>query len=228
MNVLLALQQYVDHIFTKVDGMKALLMDNHTIQIISMLYSMTEIIQKGVFLVQKIEDQNREILANLNAICILRPTKENMELLRKELYQPKYSSYHLFFTNFLDSTHLHLLSQSDIHVVIQSLQELYIDYMPINDDLFISNCPHFYSITSPNSIQNEQRVIDSLVSLLLALNKNPTIRYQNNSELCKRIGDGLSRKIDSQKKMFDSLTGTNLIILDRIFDPFTPLLTQWT
>ncbi|EMD43376.1 EhVps45A, putative [Entamoeba histolytica KU27] len=118
MNVIHALQEYLNFTFSETPGMKALIMDSDTIPVVSILFGMTEIIQKEVYLVQQLSDQTRDTLPHLNAICLLRPTKENMELLRKELNNPKYGKYYLFFTNFLDSTQISLLSQSDVHEVV--------------------------------------------------------------------------------------------------------------
>ncbi|BFU25742.1 sec1 family protein [Entamoeba histolytica] len=228
MNVIHALQEYLNFTFSETPGMKALIMDSDTIPVVSILFGMTEIIQKEVYLVQQLSDQTRDTLPHLNAICLLRPTKENMELLRKELNNPKYGKYYLFFTNFLDSTQISLLSQSDVHEVVQKVMELYVDYMPVNDDLFISSCPNYYSVNGPNSMKNEQKTIDSLMALCLSLKKNPAIRYQQNSELSKRIAEGLTQGLERQKKIFGPMNGTTLLILDRSFDPITPLLTQWT
>ncbi|KAL7721099.1 Vacuolar protein sorting-associated protein 45 [Entamoeba marina] len=218
----------MDFAFNETPGMKALIMDSDTIPIVSILYSMTEIIQKEVFLVQQLSDSKRDTLPHLSAVCLIRPTKENMELLRNELNFPKYGKYYLYFTNFLDTTQLTLLSHADVHEVVQKVMEVYVDYSPVNDDLFITSTPNYYSVLCSDSITKEKRAIDGLTSLCLSLRKNPSIRYQQNSELSKRIAEGLTQSLDRERKAFGSQTGTTLLILDRIFDPITPLLTQWT
>ncbi|ELP85626.1 vacuolar protein sorting-associated protein, putative [Entamoeba invadens IP1] len=229
MNTVVALQEYLTYTFDETPGMKALIVDSDTIPVVSVLFSMTEIIQKEVYLVQQLSDPTRDSLPHLNAVCLLRPSKENMELLKNELSAPKYGKYYLYFTNFIDTTQLTLLSHSDIHEVVQKVLELYVDYMPINDDLFVTSCPNFYSVTAPNSFYLEQKTINSLTSLCLSLKKNPSIRFQQNSELSKRIAEGLSQQLEREKSTFtNSSTGTTLIIVDRNYDPITPLLTQWT
>lgn len=43
--------------------------------IVSMVYTQSEILQKEVYLFERIDSQNREIMKHLKAICFLRPTK---------------------------------------------------------------------------------------------------------------------------------------------------------
>ena len=95
MNVVTALQDYLNYALSETSGMKALIMDASTIPIVSVLFSMSEIIQKEVYLVQQLSDQSRDTLTHLNALVLVRPTKENMELLRHELATPKYGHYFL-------------------------------------------------------------------------------------------------------------------------------------
>ena len=190
MNVLSALQEYMSYTFNETPGMKVLLMDEELIQVVSVLFGMSEIIQKEVYLVQKIEDTTRDTLHHLNAVCILRPTNANIEYLKQELSQPKYGKYYLYFTNFLDRTQVQTLGQSDVHEIVEKVMELYIDYMPINEDLFITQCPNYYSTDCHNSLQMEERCVQSLTALCLSLKKYPAIRYQGNSQLTKRIAEG--------------------------------------
>lgn len=43
--------------------------------IVSMVYTQSEILQKEVYLFERIDSPNREIMKHLKAICFLRPTK---------------------------------------------------------------------------------------------------------------------------------------------------------
>lgn len=60
-----------------------------------MVYAQSEILQKEVFLFELIENSGQKVLKNLNAICFLRPTEENIELLERELHEPKYGGYYI-------------------------------------------------------------------------------------------------------------------------------------
>lgn len=60
-----------------------------------MVYTQTEILQKEVYLVDRIESPGRELMTHLKAVCFLRPTTENVQLLIRELREPKYGQYYL-------------------------------------------------------------------------------------------------------------------------------------
>lgn len=78
------------------------------------------------------------------------------------------------------------------------------------------------------------RASQGMISVLLSLNRCPLIRYQANSILAERLAEDIRRTIAKESTLFDplsrSLTESQpiLLILDRKFDPITPLLNQWT
>ncbi len=72
-------------------------------------------------------------MAHLKAVCFIRPTAENLALLKKELRKPKYGeyyicSYRLFsfspsvFTNVLPKKYLEQLAAADEHEVVHEVQ----------------------------------------------------------------------------------------------------------
>uniref|UniRef100_A0A8D0FM17 Uncharacterized protein n=1 Tax=Strix occidentalis caurina TaxID=311401 RepID=A0A8D0FM17_STROC len=76
MNAVLAVKQYVSKMIEDSGpGMKVLLMDRETTGIVSMVYTQSEILQKEVYLFERLDSANREAMKHLKAICFLRPTK---------------------------------------------------------------------------------------------------------------------------------------------------------
>ena len=63
--------------------------------IVSMVYSQSEILQKEVYLFDRLDNATRDTMTHVNAVAFLRPTEENFQLLGKELRSPKYGEYHL-------------------------------------------------------------------------------------------------------------------------------------
>lgn len=49
---------------------------------------------------------NFAALSCLQAIVFIRPTRENITLLKKELRKPRFQGYHVIFTNLLSPTYL--------------------------------------------------------------------------------------------------------------------------
>ena len=45
-----------------------------------MVYTQSQILQKEVFLFEKMDQANREVMGHLKAVCFLRPTEESIHL----------------------------------------------------------------------------------------------------------------------------------------------------
>ena len=58
-----------------------------------MAYAQSEILQKEIFLFERVDVLAQKPLKHLTAICLLRPTEENVQTLIRELRQPKYYKY---------------------------------------------------------------------------------------------------------------------------------------
>lgn len=70
-----------------------------------MVYAQSEILQKEVFLFERIDLGGRKTLKNLSAMCLLRPTDENITALVRELSDPKYDHYYICkFENKLENS----------------------------------------------------------------------------------------------------------------------------
>ncbi|XP_066154996.1 vacuolar protein sorting-associated protein 45 [Euwallacea fornicatus] len=233
MNVISAVKAYVDKMTNESEpGMKVLLMDKETTSIISMVYSQSEIQQKEVFLLERIDSPNYANstgLRYLKCLVFVRPTQANIEMLCQELRNPKYGAYYIYFSNIIAKADIKLLAENDEQEVVKEVLELYMDYLAVNPHLFsmgIGCCMERQS-WDPNALQ---RTVQGLVSVLLSLKKSPIIRYQANSKLAKDLGGRIEDVMNKESSLFAfGQSGHSLLlILDRRDDPITPLLTQWT
>ncbi|KAG8449882.1 hypothetical protein GDO86_016526 [Hymenochirus boettgeri] len=231
MNVVLAVKQYVSKMIEDSGpGMKVLLMDKETTSVVSMVYMQSEILQKEVYLFEHIDSSNRESMKHLKAICFLRPTKENVEYLIKELRRPKYSIYFLYFSNVISKSDVKSLAEADEQEVVSEVQEFYGDYIAVNPHVFSLNIVGCYQGRSWDPVQLS-RVTQGLTALLLSLKKCPMIRYQLSSDMAKRLAEGVKQVITKEYELFDfrrTEVPPLLLILDRSDDAITPLLNQWT
>ena len=116
--------------------MKILLLDQETTGVISMVYTQSEILEKEIYLVDRIETPNREKMVHLKAVMFVRPTEANVQLICDELKEPKYGQYYLFFSNVLSTQHLEKISDADEQEVVREVQEMFGDFYAINPDLF--------------------------------------------------------------------------------------------
>uniref|UniRef100_A0A7N6B6C6 Vacuolar protein sorting-associated protein 45 n=1 Tax=Anabas testudineus TaxID=64144 RepID=A0A7N6B6C6_ANATE len=191
MNVTLAVKQYVSKMIEDSGpGMKVLLMDRETTSIVSVVYTQSEILQKEVYLFERIDSQNRDSMKHLKAICFLRPTKENVQHLIQELRRPKYSVYFIYFSNVISKSEVKALAEADEQEVVAEVQEFYGDFIAVNPHLFSLN---LQGVTRGRSWEPSMlsRSTQGLTSVLLALKKCPMIRYQLSSDTSKRLAENV-------------------------------------
>ncbi|XP_069024792.1 LOW QUALITY PROTEIN: vacuolar protein sorting-associated protein 45 [Embiotoca jacksoni] len=231
MNVTLAVKQYISKMIDNSGpGMKVLLMDRETTSMVSVVYTQSEILQKEVYLFERVESQNRDTMKHLRAICYLRPTKENVEHLIQELRRPKYSVYFIYFSNVISKSEIKALAEADEQEVVAEVQEFYGDFIAVNPHLFSLNLQGVARGRSwdPSMLS---RCTQGLTSVLLALKKCPMIRYQLSSDMSKRLAESVKQIITKEYELFDfrkTEVPPLLLILDRSDDAITPLLNQWT
>ncbi|KAL7466730.1 hypothetical protein ACHAXS_007020 [Conticribra weissflogii] len=265
---------YIDRLVTgdnRCHGMKVLLLDGTTTQILSCVATQSEILSREVYLVSRLDDprgnphlkQQSPLTANpkstishslslqeeipthvshMKAVCFLRPTEINVGLLVHELSHPRFSEYHLFFSGILPPSLLHLLAENDPHEKVRQVQEFYADFLPINPDLFSLNCRNTLPMTCAAGTARArdhnplyERNLMGLQSMLLAIKRQPyCVRYQKSSKMARQLAVDIQENI-STDQIFHFRRGTggsagnlSLLILDRMDDPVTPLLSQWT
>ncbi|OPL20560.1 vacuolar 45 protein sorting-associated protein, partial [Mytilus galloprovincialis] len=135
MNVILAIKQYISKMIEDSGpGMKVLLMDKDTTSIVSMVYAQSEILQKEVYLFERLDSAGRETMKHLKCIAFVRPTKENVELLAQELRMSKYD-----FSNVISKQDVKVLAEADDQEVVREVQEFFGDYVAVSPHLFTLN-----------------------------------------------------------------------------------------
>jgi vacuolar protein sorting-associated protein 45 len=237
MNFVKAVQEYVSKVLA-VPGMKVLILDKETTAMVSMVYSQTEIIGKQVFLVERLEagndDEEKAPMEHLKAVVFVRPTAASIKALQAVLKSPKYKEYHLFFSNILSGDHLKQLAQADSHELIRQVQEYFGDYYALEEGLFHVNLPNTRSLSlERHAYGNAERAtydrsVEAMMACLLSLKKRPIMRYCGSSPLAKAMALDLTQRMKEESDLFHTQGQATLLILDRVDDPVTPLLQQWT
>lgn len=75
-------------------GMKILLMDKDTTGIISMVFSQSDMLQKEVYIFERIDTaRSTERMKHLKCLVFIRPTRNNIAQLCHELRNPRFGSY---------------------------------------------------------------------------------------------------------------------------------------
>jgi vacuolar protein sorting-associated protein 45 len=240
-------RSYIDKMIDSVDGMKVLILDSTTTQIVSSVYSQTEILKRSVYLVRLLS-QEVEAQTHLQAIIFCRPT--SIDDVIRELHHHNHTSYTIFFTASINPTELRLLAEADvIYETVVAVYEYYADFIPINRDLWSLQCgtrPQSSSMAMSISAgtswavshaANYDRHLSGIASMLKALKRSTphSVRYAKHSAAAEEMARDLVEQYLDLGGGGGATTTTGgggskltLLILDRRDDPVTPLLSQWT
>ena len=232
-------KDYIDRMLARVPGMKVLLVDAETARAVAAAESQTAILQREVFLVERLDQEGSDQLMHMKAVCLVRPSNTNLRLLRTHFRTPRFGEYHLFFTNVVREGFLLELAEADSSEVVQQVQEYYMDYCVVD--------PHHFSVPVPNNDvtmypdlmwdmnacqQASDKIVEGLAAVLLSLKKQPQIRFQRTSKFSERVAKDLWNLVYRQEQSLfatgRSDAGSLVLVLDRTDDPVTPLLNQWT
>eukprot|EP00659_Diplonema_papillatum_P011307 gene11307-17371_t len=209
-------------------GLKILLMDETTQDVVSMCYSFSDLLQKDLYLLDKVSSTDRQKQGHLKAMVYVRPTEENVQHICRELRNPLYAEYHLFFTNIVPEDLLDDLALADEHEAVKQVHEVYTDFFPMHPWTFSVDL-HKPLIKDRELQYCSPRIVDSLVGVLLSIRRRPAIRYQGSSTVAATLAKDLSKRMNIEAALFDRKSDECLlIILDRADDLATPLLTQWS
>ncbi|KAI6191907.1 Vacuolar protein sorting-associated protein 45 [Aphelenchoides bicaudatus] len=231
MDSLLATQQYINEMIRLASpGMKVILLDKETTGIISCAYAQSEMMQKEVYLFERIDSgATREPIHFLKCVVFVRPTPENVQLLIEELRSPRYVQYYIYFSNIISKADIKLLAEADEHETVREVQEFYADLIPIAPHLCSLGDPNCYETAFNVSPRVFRRALQGLGSLFLALRKRPMIKFQKSSRDSQRLAEELSKLIVREESLFEGCTeSVTVIIMERSEDPVSPLLNQWT
>lgn len=215
--------------------MKVILMDKETTSIVSMVFSQSEILQKEVYLFERIDSHSKwDNMKHMKCIVFVRPTSENISLLSRELRYPKYGVYFIYFSNVISKADIKTLAECDEQETVREVQEVFADYLAVDRHLFSFNIVGCLQGRSWNP-HHLQRCAQGLLALLLSVKRRAVVRYEAASEPCarlaERVRDLLRREavlIDNNIPFNGEIPTPQLLIIDRRDDPVTPLLNQWT
>ncbi|XP_022832014.1 vacuolar protein sorting-associated protein 45 [Spodoptera litura] len=236
MNVIQAVKLYITRMTEESGpGMKVILMDKETTSIVSMVFSQSEILQKEVYLFERIDSHSKwDNMKHMKCIVFVRPTSENISLLSRELRYPKYGVYFIYFSNVISKADIKTLAECDEQETVREVQEVFADYLAVDRHLFSFNIVGCLQGRSWNP-HHLQRCAQGLLALLLSVKRRAVVRYEAASEPCarlaERVRDLLRREavlIDNNIPFNGEIPTPQLLIIDRRDDPVTPLLNQWT
>lgn len=141
-------------------GMKALLVDGATLPVVSNALSQTDVLKREVFAVEPLSDGDAtstgvvplrgrrsedSSLRFVKAVCIVRPTSENVNALCERISGSltSYGEFHVFFTNTVDEHKLRAIAKADARKgggennKVKQIQEIFCDVIATDECTFV-------------------------------------------------------------------------------------------
>lgn len=208
--------------------MRTLLVDENTLHIVSMSLTQAELLERRVFLVDRLDRADRITPSSsplMDCVIFIRPSDGSVDAACAEVQKAHYKSYSVVFCSATCPDHLDRLAYADSKCRVERVLEVFCDFCVVNDDAFFVESPP-PSVFQPS--MRARRLAEGLSSLMAASQCTPIVRYQASSELATQVADELSDVLRHEELFGHKQQDTVLLIVDRMWDPLTPLMTPWT
>uniref|UniRef100_A0A674PRI3 Syntaxin binding protein 3 n=1 Tax=Takifugu rubripes TaxID=31033 RepID=A0A674PRI3_TAKRU len=198
---------------SKSEVWKIMILDPFTTKLLSSCCKMSDLMAEKITIVEDLF-KSREPVPEMKAIYFMSPTAKCVESFIADFKtNPKYKAAYVYFTDYCPDD---LFNNMKLYCskYIRVCKEINMNFMPLEAQVFSCDNPGaFKSIYSPKS-QDKQKTLeelaDQLVTLCATLDEYPG-QYGEYKDLCGTSG---------QK--------AQLLILERGFDPVSPLLHELT
>ena len=224
-------RDYLTKVFKSIEGLKAMIMDQNSSDLISVNFLQSEGFELEVFLFEDIKSVRTEKLPFVSAVYFVNATLDNLKRIFAELKDPNFKDYHFFFMSDISDDVIRNMAELDRQNLIKNLSRFYFNYHAPSNECFHAG----HKDPKPNSpealmIQEVNQSEEALLSVFASLRKLPSIRYVRDSAVGLSLAERINRKLKKISENFGNEFESGqavLLIVERKEDAITPLLFHW-
>jgi syntaxin-binding protein 1 len=227
----------------KFPGWKVLIVDEHSMRVISSAIGMYDIMERKITLVESLE-KKRAPFPDMGGIYMLNPTATSVAKLLDDFAGNKSLYGNGIFLYFLGRLPDNLLDQiktcKPLMKRLQALTEINVDFLAKEERCFSLDMRDAFAAfyLRKGSSPIELSIADKLVTVCATLNEYPHIRFKQASGICTSLANVFHLKMDEfvsqnpswwyhggpKKKQTAQRERGILLLLDRADDCLTPLM----
>ncbi|XP_029888595.1 syntaxin-binding protein 3 isoform X1 [Aquila chrysaetos chrysaetos] len=226
----------------KEEEWKIILLDDYTTKLLSLCCKMTDLLAEGITVVENVY-KNREPVPHMKAIYFITPTKKSVDGLIDDFItksSSRYKAAYVYFTDFCPDNLFNKI-KSSCAKSIRRCKEINISFFPYESQVFTLNVPDaFYRCYSPTLEKTKDKdavmqvMAEQIVTLCATLDENPGVRYKSGpSDKASKLAQLVEKSLENyyktdEKSQIKAKTHSQLIIIDRGFDPVSTVLHELT